>query len=541
MENISNKNIEKLIETIQKLDERIERIEKHIKYEDDSTVAESEAVIPKAKTAEEEDALEYAIGGGWLAKIGIVVLTFGVLFLLSTPYEGVTPYLPSLIGLLIAGTVAVGSYFTRNLYQQVSGYLLGVSIIILYFSVIRLHFFGAESAVASLPIIVALLLLVTGIHLALALKRDSVHFTYWSLLLGYTTALISDSALIIFTLIIVLSTLAVYLRLKRDWVNLIFFSLFFSYLTHFLWFINNPFLGRQIEPISFPLHLLFILLYAFIFSFGSILRKDPKEENYFVSASSFLNAGSSYALILISTYLSPFEHSGIYHLIAALVYMAIAVTFWVREKSKMSTFFYAMTAYVSLSVAIISIFSGSDIFILLCWQSLLVVSTAVWFRSKLIIVSNFIIYVIVFIAFLIAVQTVSLVSASFGVVALFSARILNWKKEQLELQTEQMRNAYLISALLVIPYALYHSLPANYVSYTWLAVGLLYYWFSRLLNNKKYRWMSLATLLMTVVYVFIFGITTSETFDRILAFIVLGIILLLMSLIYTKKKVNINS
>lgn len=537
MENISNKNIEKLIDAIKSLDERIERIEKHIKYESDSSVAELDSVIDKEQISEEkEDALEYAIGGGWFAKMGIVALSIGILFLLSTPYENAVSYLPSLIGLVIAGVILGGSVAAKNLYPQISGYLLGGSILLLYFSVMRLHFFGAEATITSLPVIVASLLIVTAIHLFVALKRNSIHFAYWSLLLGYTTALISDSAYFIFVLIIVISSVAVYLRLKREWFNLIFFGIFFSYLTHFMWFINNPFLGKPIEAVSLPLNLLFILCYAMIFALGNILRKNDKEENYFVTAASFLNAGSSYVLLLLTTYLSPFEYSGIYHLLGAIVFIALAVTFWVKEKSKLSTFVYAMTAYVALSFAIINLFTGSDIFILLCWQSLLVVSTAVWFRSKLIIVSNFVIYVFVFIAYLISVQTVSLVSASFGVVALLSARILNWKKEELELQTEQMRNAYLIVALLVIPYALYHSLPVNYVSYAWVAVALVYYWLSNLLKNKKYRWMSLATLLMTVVYVLIFGITTEETTDRILAFLVLGVILLLMSLIYTKKK-----
>ncbi|MBM4175000.1 MAG: DUF2339 domain-containing protein [Ignavibacteria bacterium] len=542
MENISNKNIEKLIDAIKSLDERIERIEKHIKYDSESSISELETSVEDTKTAEEkEEALEYAIGGSWFAKMGIVVLSIGILFFLSTPYENTASYIPSLIGFLIAGIIFGGSFAMRSAYPQISGYLLGGSIILVFFSVMRLHFFGAEKTVSSLAVIVVLLLLVTAIHMLVALKRDSIHFAYWSLLLGYATALISDYAYFIFIMILAMSTIAVYLRLKKDWSNLLFFGIFFSYLTHFLWFLNNPFFGRAIEGVNLPLNLLFILCYAVIFASGNIFRKNGVDENYFVTTASFLNAGSSFALLLLVTYLAPFEYSGIYHLIGSLVYMALAVTFWVREKSKMSTFVYAMTAYVALSFAIIYLFDKSEIFILLCWQSLLVVSTSVWFRSKLIIVTNFVIYIGVFIAYLIAVQDVSLVSISFGIVALLSARILNWKKEELELHTEQMRNAYLIAALLIIPYALYHSFPANYVSYTWLAVGLLYYWFSRLLDNKKYRWMSLATLLMTVVYVFVFAITTSETVDRILAFVILGIILLLMSLIYTKKKLKADS
>jgi uncharacterized membrane protein len=528
---------EEILSYLKNFEQRISRIEAKIGLEPLS-FDELEAVPSEIEltTQEKEEALEYAIGGGWFAKMGIVVLSIGILFLLSTPYENTVSYLPSLIGLVIAGVIIGGSTAIKNLYPQISGYLLGGSIILLYFSVMRLFFFGAEKTITSLPVIVALLLIVTIIHLFVAIKRNSIHFTYWSLLLGYATALISDSSFFLFALNVMVSSIAVYLSLKRRWINLIYFGIFFSYLTHFMWLINNPFLGKPIGAVNLPLNLLFIQGYAVIFALGNILRKDMREENYFVIPASFLNAGASYALMLIASYLSPFEYIGIYHLIGAIVYMALAVTFWVKEKSKWSTFIYAMTAYAALSFAIINLFSGSDIFILLCWQSLVVVSTAVWFRSKLIIVTNFVIYAGIFIAYLIAVQHVSLVSISFGIVALLSARILNWKKEVLELQTEQMRNAYLIAALLIIPYALYHSLPAVYVSYTWVAVALIYYWLSNLLKNKKYRWMSLATLLMTVIYVLIFGITTEETMDRILAFIVLGVVLLMMSIIYTRKR-----
>jgi len=117
-----------------------------------------------------------------------------------------------------------------------------------------------------------------------------------------------------------------------------------------------------------------------------------------------------------------------------------------------------------------------------------------------------------------------------------SARILNWKKDQLELQTEQMRNAYLVAALLIIPYSLYHMMPSEYVAFGWIAIAIIYYLLSVLLKNTKYRYMSIATYLMTVLYVLVIGITSEETTSKILSFLVVGTALIILSIIYARNR-----
>ena len=159
-----------------------------------------------------------------------------------------------------------------------------------------------------------------------------------------------------------------------------------------------------------------------------------------------------------------------------------------------------------------------------------------WFRSKFIIVANFFIFLLIFIVFLILAGATSGISLSFGIVALLSARVLNWQKNRLELKTEQMRNAYLLTALLIIPYSLYHMMPSGYVAFSWIAVAILYYIFSLILKNVKYRYMSLATFLLSVVYVFILGITSQEAVFKILSFLVLGAALIILSVIYTRNR-----
>ena len=252
---------------------------------------------------------------------------------------------------------------------------------------------------------------------------------------------------------------------------------------------------------------------------------------------SFLvNTSMGYGLFLLITILSAPSLGQVYNLLASFIFLGFAILFFTKKSSKIATFYYAMTGYAALSIAIILQFDMPDFFMWLCWQSVVVVSTAVWFRSKFIILANFIIFLLIFFTFLILSGTTSGISLSFGIAALLSARILNWKKDQLELKTEQMRNAYLLTALLIIPYSLYQMLPSGFVAFSWIALAILFYVFSLLLKNVKYRYMSIATYLLTVVYVFVLGITSDETIFKILSFLVLGAALIILSIIYTRNK-----
>jgi hypothetical protein len=195
-----------------------------------------------------------------------------------------------------------------------------------------------------------------------------------------------------------------------------------------------------------------------------------------------------------------------------------------------------MLGYMALSVAIIAQFGAPERFIWLSLQSILVVSTAVWFRSRFIVVANFIIYLLLFFAFLLAAKEISVISICFGIVALLSARILNSQRDRLELKTEYMRNAYLATAFFMIPYALYHTVPSGFVSLSWLAVALFYYLMARTLNSRKYRWMALLTLAITVPYALLVDLTGLDPTYRIISFIILGTVLLIVSVAYSKRR-----
>jgi hypothetical protein len=441
------------------------------------------------------------------------------------------------MGYFLAAILFGLAKFWKQTFLQLSGYLISGGFVLLYLTTMRLYYFGVEKAIDSFPVIIILLLAVTLITLVTAVRRNSINFASLGITFGIATAVLSDYSYFIFSLISVLSICVVLFHLKYKWNSLLFYGMFLSYFTHLIWFINNPLLGNTIQTVSQPeLNLFFILVYAIIFSAAYLFPGKDEQDNYVSASAAMFNSSGGFGLFILITLLtSPSAHS-IYHFVAAFIFITIAVVYWVKLNNKYSTFFYAMFGYVALSIAIIGQFEKPDYFIWLCWQSLFVVSTAVWFRSKFIIVANFMIYLMMFFGYLIVGESAGGISLSFGIVALISARILNWKKDQLELKTEQMRNAYLLSALFIIPYALYQMFPAGYVSLSWIAIAIVYYLLSIILKNVKYRWMALATYFLTVVYVFIFGITSAETLLKIMSFVVLGVSLIIVSLIYTRKK-----
>jgi hypothetical protein len=368
------------------------------------------------------------------------------------------------------------------------------------------------------------------------IKWGSPYITSFGLATIYLSALLSDYPLLIFLTLSFSAILSVNVKLKYNWNGLFNYAIVLTYLVHLLWFINNPLIGNQLElQIDEPLNLLFILLYQTIFTIAYIADKNY-EEQLPTGTSILLNTSGGYGLFLLITILSTPTLGQAYHLIASVIFIGFAILFYTQKSSKVATFFYAMTGYSALSIAIILQFAKPDFFMWLCWQSLLVVSTAVWFRSKFIIVANFIIFLIIFLVFLALSATTSVISLSFGIVALLSARILNWKRDKLELKTEQMRNAYLLTAFLIIPYSLYHMMPSGYVAFSWIVVAILYYIFSLFLKNVKYRFMSLGTFLLTVIYVFVLGITSEETIFKILSFLVLGAALIILSIIYSRNR-----
>jgi len=536
-ESLSN---EQILQQLRALENRMTRIEALLELPQTGheEIAEPEPV--QSIAAEDDEELELRVGQNWFANAGIVGLALGIAFLLTLPYDGLPSFLPSVFGYALVGAIFFLSHYWKESFQQISRYLLGGGLLLLYFATLRLSHFTTAPAITTPEIELTLLLAVVVYNLSVAFKRQSIYLSASHLALGYLTALIGGQTFFVLSVITLLSATAVYFTLKFRWNALLAIGIAFTYLTHFIWTANNPFFGNTLQfGVSPQIHLAFILLYTVIFAGAPIFRSRDIPENFPIILNTVLTALFGYGLFALSTFVAQNISIPAWQVAASLVFLASSIVFWVREHSVYATFVYAIIGYTALSAAIVAQFPQPDFFVWLCWQSIIVVSTAVWFRSRFIIVANFIIYLFVFIAYLSTAGTVGSVSVSFGIVALLSARILNWQRDRLELRTDLMRNAYLASALLFLPYALYNSVPPHFVSVSWLVLASFYYIASRLLKSRKYRWMALLTTLLTILYVFIMDLTTVDPVVRIVSFLVVGSVLLAISMIYSRKKQKI--
>ena len=124
---------------------------------------------------------------------------------------------------------------------------------------------------------------------------------------------------------------------------------------------------------------------------------------------------------------------------------------------------------------------------------------------------------------------------SFALVSLVTARVLNWQCERLEIKTEFLRNAYLFFGFVMMLYALHKAVPDGFVTVSWTILALLYFGMSILIKNIKYRWLAIFTFLATAFYLFIVDLQRIDLIYRVLAFLVLAIISIGISIYYTKR------
>lgn len=522
------------------LEARIARIEERLNIvlppsEQSHPIAE--APTRMAPAAPDEDELEFEVGQNWFAKVGIVVIALGIVFLLTFPYTNLPAAAPGLFGYVLAGGLFLVAHLWRDSFDIVSRYLRGSGMLLLFFTTLRLFFFGSEPALSiesaiAAPIIVGVL----AVNVLVALRRKSPYLVSLALTTGFASAVAVGTPTFMLVLTALLCVLAVYVRLRYDWPGVLLFCTTLALLVYGIWMVDNPFRGNAILVQASVPGLYVLLAYAIILASGTLLRAGRETEDMWAMCCSFVAGAGSFGLSLLHMQLSKEQATGMPFSISSLVFLGLAIAFWVRERSRFSTFVYAILGYTALSVAIILGFAVPGVFVWLSLQSILVVGTAVWFRSRFIVVANFIIYLMVIVGYVAVAAEETGISLGFGFVALASARILNWQKDRLELKTEAMRNAYLTSAFLVFPYALYHLVPHRHVSLSWVGIALFYYLMNVIVKAQKYRWMGHLTLLLTVLYVLIIGIVQLEPTYRIVSFLVLGAALLGVSLIFTRMR-----
>lgn len=485
---------------------------------------------------DEEKGLESRIGRVGLAWLGNFVLFSAIIFFteyLITQGHGL---LSVIIGVFSAGIIFFISNYLKKTNSNLSFPLKINSQIILFYEALRMHFFSVHPLISGKIIVLAILLLIIVFQIYLSFKERSQTFGFLAVIYALFTAIMSDSIHFMLPLITFTAIGAVCCFFKQNWQFLLIAAIILVYVTFFMWLFGNPIMDHPVQMIAdYKYGNLYLFALGGCFSVLSLLRKYDGSMDDLIIGATILN-GIFFTLIL--TFISTKYFSGSYIGLFSVVTVCCLIYSVVLKYAsdwKFASAFYALYGFLAMSISLYGLVGLPKVYLLLSVQSLIVVSLALWFRNRLIIVMNSILFLVILLVYLFLAKPVDGVNFSFALVPLVSARIINWQKARLNIKTDLIRNLYLIEGFFMVLYALYHGLPRQFVALSWTGAALFYFILSFLLKNKKYRYMALGTMICAAIYIFIVNLASIEILYRVLALLLLALVSIGISIYYNNQ------
>ena len=490
-----------------------------------------------SKTLDEEGkGLESQIGRFGLAWLGNIVLLFGIIFLTEFLMIQGYRFLSVIFGYFAAASIFFLSGYVKKTNVHLAFMFNLNAQVLLYYITIKLHFFSTSPVISNKAIIVILLLILVVFQVYLSIRSMSQVFAALSVFFALTTAILADATHLMLPLVTLTAAGSIYYNYRFNWEPLLFITILLTYLTFFLWLFGNPFMGHPMQLIT-EHHSGIIYLFGLgaCYSVLLLFRKKDASSDIFLIGVTFVN-GILFTLLLLIVVLRFFtdNYVGLFAAITifCLIYSTILHS---RSEWNFASAFYALYGFMAMTIALYGIIGLPRVYLLLSIQSLLVVSLALWFRNRLIVIMNSLLFLTILIVYLLSSKSIDGVNFSFALTALISGRIINWKRSRLQIKTDLIRNLYLSIGFFMVLYALLNAVPKQFVTLSWSIAALLYFLIGFILKNIKYRYMALGTMICAALYFFIVDLARIEIIYRVLALLFLAAISIGISIYYTNR------
>jgi hypothetical protein len=520
---------DEIIERLDLLLQRIERLEVYlgIPYEPGKE-------LPIVQREDAGERIELNVGEYGLAWVGSTILFLGIIFLTIFTFRHGQVFIANVLAYSTAVILFFLSKFWRKSITHLSRLMAVGTVLFLFYATARLHFFTDPVVITNAAFVIVLLLLIVVFQFYWSLSYDSAPFAVLAMIMGMFVSLLANDKVFTPAISSAVFAAAVILFIRKQWLTMLPAAVLIVYSTGALWIVNNPALGHPLQLSSmagFSAPFLFFNSAVFIGAIFSLKKETVLHP--FAIVTLILNC-FLFSILAIASFLDSPPKMAVVTLVASGFLIAASVLLWKRTRLELPSAWIASFGFLNLSVSIGIHEPFPAAFILLATQSLLVLSMSLWFRSRALVVMNSFIYCAILVLYLAVSPYSHVATFLFAVVALISARILNWQKERLTLHTGALRNLSLGIAFVLILYALYRAVPAEYVTLSWTAAAVVYFFLSYLLNNVKYRWMGMLAVIVTVFYLLIVDLPRLNMTYRIIASLFLGVMALLISLFYTR-------
>ncbi len=527
---------------IREIELRLSRIESALEISKDtsnysgSIYIPAEPVLSELNIEEEGKGLESRIGRYGLSTIGNIVLFFGIAFFTQYLITQGQPLASAVIGYVSSLIIFLLAKYMKKTNISLAFMFKITGQVLLFFITMRLHFFSQTHLIQQKSLTILLLVLIIAYQIYWAIRNRSQTLSVISVVFAITIALVSDSTHLTLSIATIAAGTSVYYFHRFKWHTLVFITISLSYLAFFLWLFGNPLLGHKMGMISeHHSGILYLFLLGACYSSIHLFRqKNSSDDDFFIGVT-FVN-GIIFTVLLVLTVLKFFIHDYVsLFWVISLSCLAFSVLLHSRSDWNFATAYYSLYGFMAMSIALYGLFGYPDIYLILPVQSLLVVSMALWFRNRLIVVMNSLLFLGILLVYIISSETIDSANFSFAIISIISARIINWKTSRLKLETHIIRNLYLIEGFVMVMYALYNAIPKHFITLSWVMAALVYFILSILLKNVKYRYMALGTVICAALYLFLIDLARIEIIYRVMALLFLAAISIGISMYYSSR------
>ena len=479
---------------------------------------------------------ETKLGEYGLAWLGNIVLFFAIAFLWQYFNDQGKPLVSLIVGVVSVSGVFVLSRNFRKSFAYMSKMFQLFGFIILYFILLRLHFYTGNPLIESKGFTVFILVILVGIQFYLAIKKQSTALAKIAFTMGIITAFVCDTTHLFFLISMLITGLSVYLFWRYNWWKSMIYILSLTFMAYLVWLLkDHDWLTKSPDDFTFQYAFTYFSLTTAIYSLVAFRKPDASYPEHSILMTILLS-GMGYSALMLSLVLLRFPKAYIPFFTVISVYSILySILLKLYSPWKYSPALYALYGFFAISVTINAIYHFPDSFLLLICQSFLVLVLALWYRSHIITLINTFLLVFLAIGYYAVSDELNTVNFIIPLVAFLSARLINWQKERLNIKTDFIRNIYLFTLFFSLLYATYRGLPGQYITVTWLFIAGVYFGLSILIKSIKYRWMGMGNLLVSAFYLFLVDLAKTDLIFRILAFLAFAVISIGISIYYVKK------
>ncbi|HYH98900.1 DUF2339 domain-containing protein [Hyalangium sp.] len=485
--------------------------------------------------------LEAHLGTYWLSRVGIVALITGLAYLITWRFGELGMFARVGLGyLLSAGLGAFGLWLSRR-YSLFGRILFGGGLALAYFVTYALHFIPSVRVIDSQALALVLLAgLVVGI-VVIAHRMHSETVAGIALFLGLHTGMLSDITAFTLLSTTLLAAGALFFLVQNRWVIVPLSSLVAVYSTHVNWALRSGHVAPGApDPERLLLSLSFLAVYFLLFSVALLAR--PRELS--VRASLSFAMLNWVGLVGLGAYeverrsepdLFPF------FLIIALAHgVAAAVARW-RQAPPALLHTYLSLCAITLALALPTHYSGTALVAswlvtgavtglaargtpspVLRWVSvgiLFVGLGATWFIAS----RPPVLYVVAFACFLLVERSGELRST--------------WLPPPDSLQTQGLLKALCAAgAGLALVWLVGQWMPPGLTTLGWVVAAFGMFAVGFALRERRYRLAGLGVLALALGRLLIVDLARLPIGQRVITFILLGVMLLVISYTYTRLR-----